>query len=408
MSLRSDWPDATAVHAALAPVSALLAERRGLYQLAVELSAPDRPELTEDQLDNPLFRFRVGEALAGRTPLDPAVDDELDGITTELRADSARLNVAAAAGANDRLAQALRVIHAQSGVAGPPPRLLTEADGDPFRQALATVEAGLKKAREVSPRLADDLLPHTGLLAILDPATTAGLVSASSRLFPGLILIDQPSCAYDVAEALIHEGAHQKFFDLAITHDFLGADIARDRIFYPSWSGAKWPVEQVIAAFHAYACMAQFAEDVARCGETASLGKNSLLSAARERESEIGHWLLGAEEALEIDARWLLHTFLHEDAPIRLEKTAGTAPDGRYALDPLVRMARMVATGRVLLARPGNPPELHWLDGKAVEVVERIGSGSVSLVELGPERAEALTGLLESALVRRVQEKPPT
>jgi hypothetical protein len=68
-----------------------------------------------------------------------------------------------------------------------------------------------------------------GLLVILDPATSGGLISASSRFFPGLILIDRPENPFNVAEALIHEGAPQKFFDLVITHDFLGADIAEDR-----------------------------------------------------------------------------------------------------------------------------------------------------------------------------------
>jgi hypothetical protein len=409
MSLESDWPDATAVHAALAPLSTLLAERRALYHLAADLFTPQRQELTEEQLDNPLFRFRIGEALADRAPFDPAIDDRLDDITTELRSGPMRLSVAASRDSNDRLAQAMRLVHAQSGVPGPPPRLLTQADGEAFQQALDIAEAGLNKAREVSPRLADDLLPHSRLLVILDPATSGGLVSASSRLFPGLILLDPPSCPYDVAEALIHEGAHQKFFDLAITHAFLAEDIGQDRIFRPSWSGARWPVEQVVAAFHAYACLAQFAEDVARRGENSDLGKDSLLPEAREREREIGRWLLDAEQALEIDARWLLRTFLREDvAPVRPETTVSPVPNGDYVLDPLVRMARTAGTGRVLLARPGNPPELHWLEGEAIQVVERIGSKPLSAAELGPEQVAALAGLVASALAHRIPDKRPS
>jgi hypothetical protein len=399
MNLSSDWPDATAVHAAFAPPSALMAERRALYQLAVELFAPGTTPIPESRLDNPLFRFRVGEALADRIPFDGHAEDELDDVVTEL---GGQLRVASRVGANDKLAEALRIIHGQSGAPGTPPRLLTEADGESFRSAMSVVEAGLARLGAVSPGLAQDLLPHTALLVILDPATSHGLVSASSRLFPGLILIDRPACPYDVAEALVHEGAHQKFFDLAITRDFLGVQAA-DRVFRPSWSGARWPLDQVVAAFHAYALLAQFAEDVTSSGETDQIGRNSLLPFARARETEIGRWLLGAEELLEYDARWLLRTLLREDNnSIRSEESKNSVPDGRYELKPFVRMARM-ATGRVLLASPGHPPQLLWLNDNAVEVVDRLGQEPLSMSELGPEKARILSGLVDSALVHRLR-----
>ncbi|GAA5167102.1 aKG-HExxH-type peptide beta-hydroxylase [Amycolatopsis dongchuanensis] len=401
MTLSSDWPDATEVHAALAPADALLAERRALYRLAVEVCASAPCTRSDDQLDNPLFRFRVGEALAGRSTFDPTADDSLDDVITRLHAGPLRLDVATGAQAGDRLADALSVVHAQSGIPGPPPRPLTEADGERHHRALTLVQAGLAKAAEVIPRLAADLVPHTGLLVVLDRDTSRGLVSASSRLFPGLILIDEPACAYDVAEALVHEGAHQKFFDLAITHDFLAEDLSRDRIFRPSWSGASWPVEQVIAAFHAYACLAQFAEEVVRRGETGLLGENSLLLSARARETEIGRWLLGAEDALEGDARWLLRTFLRAEGNPP-EIPGETAPAGRYVLDPLVRLARMAATGRVLAARPGSPPQLHWLAQDAAEIVRRLEKEPVSADALAPEQAVALAHLVRSALVHRL------
>jgi len=411
MNLSSDWPDATAVHSALAPTSTLLAERRALYHLAFEIFTEQSQELPEERLDNPLFRYRIGEALAGRTAFDATPPDDLAGVTTDLITGRTRLRLVSRADANERFAHAMRVIHAQSGGPGEPPRLLTEADGETFARARAVAEAGLRKAYEVSPRLAEDLLPHSSMLAILDPATSGGLVSGSSRLFPGLILIDQPSCPYDVAEALVHEGAHQKFFDLAITHDFLGADLSKDRIFHPSWSGASWPVEQVIAAFHAYACMAQFAEDVIARGETAELGHTSLLLSAREREAEIGRWLLGAEDALEGDARWFLRTFLREDTDSpRPGRTELSDLDARYALAPLVRVARMAAGERVLLARldeTGEPPQLHWLRGQAVEIVEQLRASPRSLKDLGADHAVALAGLLESSLVLPVSETIP-
>jgi hypothetical protein len=36
-----------------------------------------------------------------------------------------------------------------------------------------------------------------------------------------------------IAEKLVHEGAHQKLFDLAITHDLLTADFDRCPPFHP-------------------------------------------------------------------------------------------------------------------------------------------------------------------------------
>ncbi|WP_052371649.1 HEXXH motif domain-containing protein [Amycolatopsis taiwanensis] len=406
MNHRPVWPDATAVHAALAPTDALLAERRALYQMGAELFVPGQEKPVGERLDNPLFRFRVGEALAGRASFDPTVEDDLDDVVTDLWSGPLRLRVATDAKARDLLGEALRIIHALSVSQGPPPRPLTEADGAPFDEALLMVTAGLMTAHRVSPRLAADLLPHTGLLVVLDPATSGGLISASSRFFPGLILIDAPKNPFDVAEALIHEGAHQKFFDLAITHDFLGADIAEDRRFSPSWSGADWPLDQAIAAFHAYACLAQFAEDVARVGETGSLGPNSLLPSAREREAEIGAWLLDVEETLEADARWFLRTFLQEDTDLP-EPESATAPEGRYALDPLLRVTRMASTGRILLARPGSPPELHWLASGATDVVDRLTAAPVSAAELEPAQVAALAALVDRSLAYPVPGSAP-
>ncbi|UQS27755.1 HEXXH motif-containing putative peptide modification protein [Amycolatopsis thermalba] len=398
MNSRSAWPDATAVHAALAPAHAVLEERRALYRLAVELLLPGRAPVPPEQLDSPLFRFQVGEALAGRRPITSDLGDDLDCVVTELVAGPSTLKVATGDRAGAVLAEALRVIHAQSLSGGRPPRVLTGDD-----EALAVVSAGLDKVRAVSPALADDLVAHVDLLVVLDPATSGGLVSASSRLFPGMILIDRPDAAYEVAEAIIHEGAHQKFFDLAITRDFLGPDPADGRTFRPSWSAAVWPVEQVIAAFHAYACLAQFAEDVWARNENSELGTNSLLPRARERATEIGRWLRGAEDTLEIDAKWLLRTLLcDEDAPTLSQPVTRPVPPGYYTLDPLLRIARMETTRRVLVGRPGDPPELHWLDGDAAELVVRLSRApsGLSLAEIESGMRPVLAALFEATLVR--------
>ncbi len=88
--------------------------------------------------------------------------------------------------------------------------------------------------------------------------TSGGVVSASSRYVPGIVLIDEPALPIEVAEALVHEGAHEKFFDLAITREFLDARAEDAEVFETSWSHARWPLEQTFAAWHAYTCLAQF------------------------------------------------------------------------------------------------------------------------------------------------------
>jgi hypothetical protein len=207
---------------------------------------------------------------------------------------------------------------------------------------------------------------------VLNPETSAGLVSASSRYFPGLVLIDQPSSAIEVAEALVHEGAHEKFFDLAITRSVLGvqSDLAEE--FVTSWSGARWPIEQVFAAWHAYQCLAQFADAAAG----SPTGPNSLLPVARERAAEIGKWLLVHEVHLMTDARWLLRAILGSPTTVPCGiVTAEPLVTGRYVIDPLVRLGEMPTTRRVV-GRIESPPELFWLERDPAMVLGLVGRQS--------------------------------
>ena len=86
-----------------------------------------------------------------------------------------------------------------------------------FAAVVHTLTSGIELAVSVAPELALDLLPHVALFAVVDSECSGQLGSASLREFPGLILLPEPRSSVEVAEALIHEGAHQKFFDLAMT-----------------------------------------------------------------------------------------------------------------------------------------------------------------------------------------------
>jgi hypothetical protein len=369
-------PDMVAVHATIAPLDALLEERRILYRLAAELIAPDLvdADLTDDLLDGPVFRHWIGEALAGRARL--VHDDLIPAVeiaSRDVTAGPVALRVVADVRANDQLADALRVIRAQ--LSGQPElAVLTESSGRRFASAFAVVNEGVQLVRALSPGLADDLLAHVSLLAILEPGASGGLGSASSRFFPGLVLIEAPSSALEVAEALIHEGAHEKIFDLAITRRFLSLDSDSAEPFRPSWSGAAWPMEQAVAAWHAYTCLAQFAEESRVTAGTLSTGPTSLLPRARERSVEIGRWLANNENYLDTDARWMLRTVRGERPSHERGIPIEPSLDDHYALDATARMIRSTRTGRMVVGRATTPPELFWLDGDAADVASLLGT----------------------------------
>ncbi|MGH3608897.1 MAG: aKG-HExxH-type peptide beta-hydroxylase, partial [Pseudonocardiaceae bacterium] len=214
--------DIPAMHAAIATPSVLQRERRALYQLAAELlEHGDPPVLDLDVIDSPLARHRIGDALAGHANF---VSSMLVGINALAASSSAAhdLRVVSRPEANTLLAAALRAVGAELEPAFCRPALLTEADGERFTSALAMLSNGVALARSVS-ELIDDLLAHIALVGVLDPEFAGRLVSASPRAYPGLVLLKTPRSSIAVAEALVHEGAHQKLFDLAITHDLLSA-----------------------------------------------------------------------------------------------------------------------------------------------------------------------------------------
>ncbi|WP_112265351.1 aKG-HExxH-type peptide beta-hydroxylase [Lentzea terrae] len=358
----SSTTGAHVLHAAVAPASELLEERRTLYRLAAELFTPGT-ELSDNLADHPIVRYEIGRVLAGHGDLDPARLAEV----AAMRVRDAGVPVAADRDAAELLEAPLRIV-APPGVR---PLPLTEADGERFGTAMTIVAEGVRLFRTLAPDMAEDLLAHVSMVAVLKRETSGGVVSASSRYVPGLVLIDEPSLPIEVAEALVHEGAHEKFFDFAIAKDFLDARAEDADYFETSWSHARWPLEQTFAAWHAYSCLAQFYTSIG----TEQLGQDSLLSKARERADEIGQWLLAHENDLLEDARWLLHALMGDkDEPTGEAAARSQVDDVTLSLDisedchfhllPDVRYKR-AATGRVVVGRAAQPPEVFWLDEDA-------------------------------------------
>ncbi|MGH4022247.1 MAG: aKG-HExxH-type peptide beta-hydroxylase, partial [Pseudonocardiaceae bacterium] len=290
-----------------------------------------------------------------------------------------QLRVASRPAANVLLAGALDTVGAQldrQQAAIGPLGLLTESDGERFASALAVLRDGVALARSVSPELVDDVLAHVALVGILDPQHGGRLASASSRWFPGLVLLESPQSSIEVAEALVHEGAHQKLFDLAITHDLLDADSDRCPTFHPPWApeGRFWPLEQTLAAGHAYACLACFAHDSGVTVGRREVPDGSLLPVASERCEIIGRWLLDRGDHLGPDAHALLEGLLGRRP--RTARTTSDSPTGTavdYVVDPGLEFRRGCSPDRVLVGRPSRPPQLYWVSEDAAALLELLG-----------------------------------
>jgi hypothetical protein len=421
--------DIPAVHAAIAPPRALQRERRALYQFATELLECGRPRVLDtDIIDSPLARHHIGDALAGRTNLAHSALVGIDAIAAP-GIDTQDLRVASRPKANTHLAPAWETIEAELGrqEAGfGPPGLLTEADGERFTSALAHLRAGVALARSVSPGLTDDLLAHIALVGVIDPQCAGRLVSASPRAVPGLVLLKSPRSSIEVAEALIHEGAHQKLFDLALTHDLLNANSDRCPPFHPPWTpeGRLWPLEQSLAACHAYVCLGRFGDDLKLGDElsippsTHPLGPESLLPVASERSEILARWLLEQGDHLGTDAHKLLEGLIGR-RPRNCPATAnlpGTAATTDYLIDPRLEVRRCGSPDRVLVGRPSRPPQLYWVSNDAAALLELLGHQPVNeIIHAFADRwqvpqfdaASRLTGMLSdlsvSGLVKEAQ-----
>jgi hypothetical protein len=301
--------DVECIHGLFGGVDELLTRRRAIYRLSVELArgAPDETDPPIDVLDNPTVRAHLADVLAGISAYDSSRMSRLSRfVEPSARVDVAghQVRLASTPDAALALEGALRHIDAAL-VRGTNSPLVLEGSQQ-FTAVVRTLTGGIELAVSVAPELALDLLPHVALFAVVDSEYSGQLGSASLREFPGLILLPEPRSSVEVAEALIHEGAHQKFFDLAMTQSVLDP-LTRLR-YAPPWrpsDAPRWPFEQCVAAFHAYSCLAAF--DVAlRNAPEIALHSDSLLPFAADRAEVLGSWLLDHREFLGPDGQKLV------------------------------------------------------------------------------------------------------
>jgi hypothetical protein len=359
--------DIVRAHESLGTRADLIAQRRAVFAAAVQvLSDGDVPEPDADVLDNPLVRGALTEVLSGsaefRADCLQSVDELVaPGYSTVVGHSWVRL--ASSEPARAGLGGPLSRIAEELGRHGDDswtPIVLTGADVE-TPDVWRTLVDGALLAVRLLPTLTIDLLPHVALFAVVRSDASDRLGSASAREYPGLILLPEPGGPLEVAEAIVHEGAHQKFFDLALSNRLLPVPSPDAPRFAPSWAapGAPdWPVEQTLAACHAYVCLSVLADAVrSELGQRLPTHPHSLLPDAGRRAAEIGDWLLGLDGWIPAPGRRLVTVLLGG---------SGEEPSA----DDLRRDDRLALTGtdvirhcgsQTLVARRGSPVDFYWL-----------------------------------------------
>lgn len=136
-----------------------------------------------------------------------------------------------------------------------------EADGWAVTAAdPRAVEAAEALLAATVPQLWDSVRCH--IRQVVDVAG-APFNSGSDRRLPGTVMVASEVFGNPglLSEALLHEGVHQKLYDLYLQAPILepGYDPAGSPRLRPPWHGASqpaatgWPVDNVLAAMHVYA-----------------------------------------------------------------------------------------------------------------------------------------------------------
>jgi HEXXH motif-containing protein len=344
-------------HALFGSAASLVDRRRTLYRAAIELASDGElaASVSVDVLDDPAVRGHVGALLSGTAGLERHRLRRTESVRPSGAV--ARPRVASSRSAERALGPALARIRGALPRGATGGAVLTAGDSE-FGSALATVARGITLARVCAPGLVADLLPHVDLLAVVGGRGSASLGSASVPEFPGLVVVPNPGSPIEVAEALVHEGAHQKFFDLAMTSSMMDAGRPDQPTFRSSWAptdAPSWPFGQCVAAFHAYTSLAAFAPEVARLG--VSPHDHSLLPHAAGRAAEIARWLGRHADLLGRDGRRLLSALSAEPVtPIGAD--AGPTGPELAATDRIVE--RRCGPWKLVL-RAASPVDIWWV-----------------------------------------------
>jgi len=293
----------------------------------------------------------------------------VEDVGDRLVASSHTLHVAGSPESRDRLDGLVRRLTAALAGRGIrcEPALLNRGD-DGYMAFVKRLQTGVDRLVAASPVLARDLFPHVQAIAIVDVAAVG---SASERDYPGLLVLPASASEVEIVEGLVHEGAHQKLFDISLTCDlaFEGPGHGAVRVS-PSWlpDGVTWPLAQVFAALHAYCCLAALESEV---GPEWSWPASSLVPVALTRATELARSLIDHEAALTSEGRRFLEALTTGTAGVSAETGDGHIdPIGidlvvtrQFADRCLVVLRRASAGGRAV--------EVYWARGVSDSEIRR-------------------------------------
>lgn len=152
---------------------------------------------------------------------------------------------------------------------------------------VAAVNAAIKLLGQVIPRLASGLLHHVAYLAKV--AGPDAFESASTRPIPGAVFVSD--CCFSsparLAEALIHEAVHHRFYDLQLTRSIFVPDYDTNTAptIAPEWHArsvvTEWPLDRGLAAAHVYVHLTAWFQRLAEYGPTAAQREAAAASAEK-------------------------------------------------------------------------------------------------------------------------------
>ncbi|MBV9012838.1 MAG: hypothetical protein JO272_12455 [Pseudonocardiales bacterium] len=120
------------------------------------------------------------------------------------------------------------------------------------------VRAAVELLDRVLPRLTAGVLQHVAYLAqVIGPDA---FESASTRPIPSAVFVSEHcfSSPARLAEALLHEAVHHRFYDLQLTRSIFvrGYDTSTAPTIAPEWHArstvTEWPLDRGLAAAHVY------------------------------------------------------------------------------------------------------------------------------------------------------------
>jgi hypothetical protein len=242
----------------------------------------------------------------------------------------------------------------------------------------AHVTRGIRLLEELVPDLARSALRHAHTLALVPNAGRWTNVASCSQFdLGGTIFLGRSSVnPWWIAEHVLHEALHQKFYDFRHGHSLLDLDLAQKTplpvraLWNPPrlHKANQWHVHRVFAAFHVYTHLTLFA------------------MVAEQREEELAHEYGPMHETVDslraFERAWYLGERLREDC----WELLGTA--GRQMVDWL-----LAALGFMNPSPPPPGADIHlYLDRYVRESREAESTPKRSLGLSGPGGAPRSAG----------------